>query len=63
MPNEKLVSTVVYLDSGVAAWLDAKSLEGCKKSALIRRALHIYMDSELAADEYRKGQSDAPGGA
>ena len=53
--REKLVSTVVYLDRELVQWLDAKALEGYRKSALIRRILSIWKDGELAAEAYRDG--------
>lgn len=52
---------VVYLDRVLADWLGRKSLEGYKKSTLIRRALHVYRESEMAADEWA-GQEHLEGG-
>lgn len=58
--GEKLVSTVVYLDKSLAEWLDAKSLEGYRKSALMRRALKIYRDADVSYKEYLDAQAEAP---
>jgi len=41
---------VVYLDKTLAQWLERKTLEGYKKATLVRRALHLYRDSELEAE-------------
>ncbi|MGI0141923.1 MAG: hypothetical protein ACREBF_04740 [Candidatus Micrarchaeales archaeon] len=45
---------VVYLDKTLAAWLASKALEGYKKATLIRRALHIFRESKMQAQEYLK---------
>ncbi len=58
--GEKLVSTVVYLDKSLVEWLDAKSLEGYRKSALMRRALKMYRDSEVSYKEYLDAQTEVP---
>ena len=44
----------VYIDKALAKWLGSKVNQGYKRSSLIRKALHIYMDSELAADEWAR---------
>ena len=48
---------LVRLDTELDVWLGRKALDGYKKAALIRKALHIYMDCDKGADA-----SGKPGG-
>ena len=53
---------LVRLDTELDVWLGQKALDGYKKAALIRKALHIYMDSDKGADAFSK-QGDQKGDA
>ena len=44
---------VVYLDKTLVEYLNKKQLEGFNKSALIRRALHVWRDMDLGAEEWQ----------
>jgi hypothetical protein len=50
MGNKKPV--ILYLDKETVEWLDGKVSEGYKKSSLIRHAVEIYRDVDIAAAEY-----------